>query len=88
MSFDPNSFSAEDLKEYENLPALRPPPGVVPNFEAPNKRAEVYNILCSFLLAIVYVCVCLRLYAKVWIKRSPGFDDGKAPVFLFQRLLD
>ena len=72
-----NFPTTAQMMELENVPALAPPPGVIPNFTVFNERAELYNILCSILLVIVYVCLMLRLYAKVWIKRSPGFDDCK-----------
>ncbi|CAD6589426.1 MAG: hypothetical protein ASARMPRED_004042 [Alectoria sarmentosa] len=75
MSANPVSFSSAQLEKYKDVPALSPPPGIVPDFTARNQRADVYNILCSILLGIVYVFVFLRMYAKVWIKRSPGFDD-------------
>lgn len=80
MSINPTSFSSAQFEKYKDVPALAPPPGVVPNFAAPNHRGFVFNILCSILLGIVYVFVCLRMYAKVWIKRNPGFDDGESPM--------
>lgn len=82
MSDNPVSFSSAQLEKYKNVPALSPPPGIMPDFTARNQRADVYNILCSILLSIVYFFVFLRMYAKVWIKRSPGFDDGEAAIVL------
>lgn len=70
-----HNITAAQLEQYGNLPALAPPPGVMPNFDAYNERAEIYKILCSILLAILYLFICLRLYAKIWIKRNPGLDD-------------
>ena len=77
MANNPNSFSETNLENYASIPALTPPPGVMPNFAAPNHSARIYTILCSILLGIVYVFVIIRLYVKIWIKRSPGFDDRK-----------
>lgn len=77
MAANAKNVTTAQLKEYGNLPAGTPPPGVMPNFEAHNERAEIYKILCSILLAILYMFLCLRLYAKIWIKRNPGLDDRK-----------
>ena len=77
MAVNANDVTTINLEQYVNVPALEPPPGVIPNFAIPNERAEVYKTLCSALLAILYVFLCLRLYAKIWIKRNPGFDDRK-----------
>lgn len=78
--FDPSFFSARNLAQNKNVPALTPPAGVVPNFAAHNGRAELYIILCAILLAMVYALVSLRLYAKLWINHSAGLDDGKGTI--------
>ena len=80
MDGNPNTFTFAQSEEYKHMPALQPPPGVIPNFAADNERAEVYKILCSILLGLVFIFLCLRLYAKIWIKRSQGFDDRKFPI--------
>lgn len=77
MAVNLSNVTIAQLEQYGDIPALAPPPGVVPNFRAHNERADVYKILCSILLAILYIFLCLRLYAKMWIKRNPGFDDRK-----------
>ena len=78
---DPGTFSNwEELGKYKDVPVHPPPPGVMPNLAAHNQRADVYIIFCSTLLGIVYVFVWLRLYAKIWIKRRPGFDDREHPI--------
>lgn len=76
------TLSSAQLDELKTVPALTPPPDVVPDFAARNQRGDVYNILCSILLGIVYVFFSLRMYAKLWIKRTPGFDDGETPIML------
>ena len=82
MSINPALVSPQILAQYTDTPALAPPPGVVPDFSIHNERAEVYNIVCSILLGVVYLLVCLRMYAKFWIKRNAGFDDCEVPVLL------
>ena len=86
MSINPALVSPEILAQYKNTPALTPPPGVVPDFSIHNERAEVYNIVCSMLLGAVYLLVCLRMYAKFWIKRNAGFDDCEAPSWLLRMI--
>ena len=72
----PDSVSAAEIDQYKNVPALAPPPGVIPNFTAANPRADIYIIICSVALGLAFIFVLLRLYAKLWINRSPGWDDG------------
>ena len=79
MSINPALVSPEILAQYTDTPSLTPPPGVLPDFSIHNERAEVYNIVCSMLLGLVYLCVCIRMYAKLWIKRNAGFDDCEVP---------
>ena len=80
MAVNAGNITTAQLEQYRNVPALAPPPGVMPNFAAHNERADVYKVLCSILLAILYIFLCLRLYAKMWIKRNPGFDDRETPM--------
>ena len=80
MAISNTNLTTAELKQYGNLPALAPPPGVLPSFTTRNEHAVVFHTLCSILLVILYVFLCLRLYAKIWIKRSPGFDDCKSLV--------
>ena len=82
MSINPALVSPEILAQYTDTPSLTPPPGVVPDFSIHNERAKVYNIVCSMLLGVVYFFVCLRMYAKLWIKRNAGFDDCEIPVLI------
>ena len=79
MAVNAGNVTTAQLEQYGNIPALAAPPGVMPNFAAHNERADVYKVLCSILLGILYIFLCLRLYAKIWIKRNPGFDDCEAP---------
>lgn len=72
MSANPVSISSMHLKEYKNVPASSPSPGVMPDFSARNQRADV---LCFILSGTVYVAVCLSIYAKGWIQRNLGLDD-------------
>lgn len=72
--------------EMNNLaikPALNPPPGVTSNFINPETRANEFVITVSIALAVVLVFVSLRLYAKIWVTHSAGWDDGSfIPILL------
>ena len=70
-----NSFSLPDLAKYKNVPALVPPKGVTQNFAAHNGQADLYIVLCSISLALVYLFIALRMYSKIWVNRTPGIDD-------------
>ena len=56
---------------------IPPPPGVTPNFENPARRHDttVY-IVSSVGIVICTLCVAMRIYAKGWVKRAFGIEDG------------
>lgn len=67
----------QDMAAMANMPAMPPPPGVTPDLTNPYSREHQYIIVASIAIALLAVFVSLRTYAKVWIMRSPGIDDGK-----------
>lgn len=60
----------------ENYPALPPPSGVVPNFVDPETRAPVIIVFCALSLGLMWPILITRLYSKIWILHSFGWDDG------------
>ena len=62
---------------------IPPPSGVVPDFrhQPENDRRLLACVIVFFLLSTV--CVSLRLYARVFITRSLGWDDCKTSIELF-----
>jgi hypothetical protein len=60
---------------WSNIPAMPPPPGVTPNFVDPRNRTNVYIVVYTTFTSLVVLFVSLRLYAKIWITRSIGWDD-------------
>ncbi|MCJ1454230.1 hypothetical protein MMC28_004582 [Mycoblastus sanguinarius] len=56
-------------------PVLPPPPGTTSNFANPDDRVTMYIVPCSILLAVMILFVSLRFYVRLWISRSPGWDD-------------
>ncbi len=60
------------------IPALQPPPGVIPNFNDPYTRGPVLIALSAVAIAIMYLFVIIRLYCKVWVHRKVSWDDRKS----------
>ena len=58
-----------------DTPALKPPPGVTPNFDNPSGiQGEIHAILI-FCAVISTIFVWLRLYTRYFINNSHGWDD-------------
>ena len=58
-----------------DTPALKPPPGIVPNFQnAPNIHRTTYGVFI-FCLIVSTVFVWSRLYTRYFIHKSHGWDD-------------
>ncbi|KAL8741286.1 MAG: hypothetical protein Q9190_006097 [Brigantiaea leucoxantha] len=58
------------------MPALAPPPGVIPNFiDPPNSDPKLIAVLltCTILTTIL---VFVRLYTKICLLKSHGWDDS------------
>ena len=65
------------LATMEQLLSLQPPPHVMPNFVDPPTQRGV-NLACNILcLTVATSCVLIRLHTKIFIQRSPGWDDRK-----------
>ena len=65
------------LATMEQLLNLQPPPHVMPNFVNPPSQRGV-NLACNiFCLTVATLCVLIRLHTKIFIQRSPGWDDRK-----------
>ena len=60
------------------VPALAPPPGVVPNFVNPVSRANTVFAANGVVTAIMLLFVFARLFAKGYYARSQfGWEDGE-----------
>ena len=72
-----------DLSSYpkgadlSKIPALDPPPGILSNFTDPASRANVTIIPCAGIVAVTILVVFLRMYTKIYITHSTGWDDCK-----------
>ena len=58
-------------------PALKPPPGVIPNFVNPPSQAYVTVVVLAICLAITTPVVLLRIYVRHFINRRLWWDDCK-----------
>ena len=79
--------SPAEIAAFENYPLQPPPPGQTSNFIDPESRGPAIIILCSVFIGIMWPIFILRLYSKVWVIRSFGWDDGKPEVLLALYLL-
>lgn len=61
-------------------PGMKPPPGVVPNFEHPPESLRAYWILMiSACWTFSTIFVALRLYTKLILTKSHGWEDCTSP---------
>lgn len=61
--------------DYWQVPSAKPPNGTTPNFVNPPSigyRQTVTNIV---VLVIMIIVVLLRLYTRIFIVKSIGYDD-------------
>ena len=57
------------------LPALAPPPGVIPNFTNPKDIGPRLVIVGAILLTFVIIALANRAYTKLYIVRKLSLDD-------------
>ena len=62
--------------DLSKIPSAKPPPGVEPNFIDPVSRAYDLRVACGTITAITMIFVSLRMYGKVFVVRSIGWEDG------------
>lgn len=53
----------------------KPPLGVIPNFNAPNPNGAAYIALSIIFLSTAIVFTVMRMYTKLVLTRSTGWDD-------------
>ena len=67
----------DDYSKYANLPIGTPPPGVVANFDNPPSRAHELYIGMGICITVAAVLLALRMYAKVVVTHTSGWDDSE-----------
>ena len=80
------SFSRQSLAKMEGLnssvlrltPAMRPPPGVIPNLLDPsNDLLAVSVVTWTICMTVVLCSVSIRLFTKCRIMKKPEYGDCK-----------
>ena len=66
------------------IPILTPPPGIQPNLVNPEDKGFQLTIIASIFLAIGLIAFTIREYAKIFVVKKRGWDDGMAHCCLFQ----
>ena len=72
---DPSKLTPEMLSHY---PAMQPPDGMRSNFGNPGidgSNARQTIVVTAVLTGITIAVLALRLYSKVFVVKSPGWDD-------------
>lgn len=70
----------------DHLPALPPPPGVIPNFVNPYSEAQsgiIENVICIILTTTI---VWVKMYTKVFVMRDSGWEDCRCPALPFAEI--
>ena len=62
---------------FSMMPRSPPPLGREPNYMIPADRSNIYTAVGSIGIAFAVLFVSLRLYAKIRILKSAGWDDGR-----------
>jgi len=70
MAEDPSTILA-------SVPGLAPPPGVVPNFVNPYSLESIQIVSAVLCLALALLSTLLRMYTKLFIIKTHGWEDCK-----------
>ena len=62
------------------IPALKPPPGIKPNFVNPPSYANALVTVNAVFLTLMLITLALRLYTKGVLLKSLGWDDCKSSI--------
>ena len=69
--------STNSLQQLENAPALRPPPGVQPNYvNPPSYESKILALECVFL-PLMLIAVGVRIFVRSRMTKIWGWDDCK-----------
>lgn len=74
--------------DLSQIPALKPPDGVIPNLIDPYTRGPMILALSAVAIGFMYLFVAVRFYSKFYIKHTWTWDDGmftKSEVLFFSK---
>ena len=63
----------------ELMPALPPPPGVVPDFSRYYPNVAIQTALCYIFFALATIGFGARLFTRVYVVRKIEFEDCMHP---------
>ncbi|KAL8784502.1 MAG: hypothetical protein Q9213_003939 [Squamulea squamosa] len=72
-----DSLAQLSPSQLANLPAVSPPPGVRPNFDGTGPLVYTITTVASVFIALTFIFLGIRAYAKIKIHRQWSWDDGK-----------
>lgn len=61
--------------DYWQVPSAKPPNGITPNFVDPPSIGHRQTATNIVVLIVMIVVVLLRLYTRIFIVKSVGYDD-------------
>ena len=61
----------------EAIPAMKPPDGVLPDFDHPYSTAYLTLIIIALALPLMLIFVTLRIYVRLWVKKIWAHEDSK-----------
>lgn len=70
-------MTPEDLEELLVAPALPAPEGITPNFDDPPNNNVLAWFVTTLCMIVATSCVCLRLFARVWIDKRIRVEEGE-----------
>lgn len=68
--------------DVSQIPALEPPPGLIPNFHDPYTKGPMLLALNAVAIAIMVLFVIFRFYCKIGLQHKLSWDDCKCAEYL------
>jgi hypothetical protein len=70
-----DALTLAQKEKYLNGPALKPPPGIVPNFtDAPNQTALCFGVTITCAILVTFGAV-IRLYTRIFCIKKMRLED-------------
>ncbi len=73
-------MDSQTVPDLSKLPALKPPPGVIPDFQHANGIGTTIIAVNAVFIALMVVCLAARIYVKTAIVRNFWWDDSMLPL--------
>lgn len=68
-------------------PALAPPDGVTPDFSRPENKNGLAIFVLTLCAAVATICLLLRAYARVYLLRKVGLEEGMSASMEYESTL-